>query len=168
MATTKPAIHKATTRGCVRHREFLQHSLHFSQPPTGSSHSARCHFFGTGQVMAARFSCGQRMASHSSRVQCDALGCVSRMTLTWNVAGGDDRQVVTVTGTLSVAGDVCHLPEATGACRQSLVRWRFDRDAATCRSFIYTGCDGNANNFNTLEECKAVCPGKSPEWSQNN
>ncbi|XP_043224017.1 uncharacterized protein LOC122382571 isoform X1 [Amphibalanus amphitrite] len=58
--------------------------------------------------------------------------------------------------------DVCHLPESSGACGQSLVRWRFDRDAGKCTSFIYSGCDGNANNFHTLDECRAVCPVLTP------
>ncbi|GMR62031.1 hypothetical protein PMAYCL1PPCAC_32226, partial [Pristionchus mayeri] len=33
----------------------------------------------------------------------------------------------------------------------------------TCRSFIYTGCQGNENRFSSLEECHRVCDGIRPE-----
>ena len=36
---------------------------------------------------------------------------------------------------------------------------RFYYDVATqkCQLFIYGGCQGNKNRFNTLEECNAAC-----------
>ncbi|XP_037073355.1 uncharacterized protein LOC119094399 [Pollicipes pollicipes] len=54
--------------------------------------------------------------------------------------------------------DVCQLPVAEGRCGESLVRWHFDRETGSCRTFTFSGCGGNQNNFDTLEECKAVCP----------
>ncbi|XP_077551062.1 actinia tenebrosa protease inhibitors-like isoform X2 [Haemaphysalis longicornis] len=51
----------------------------------------------------------------------------------------------------------CRLPKFTGPCRAHIPRFYFDADEGTCKSFIYGGCNGNGNNFETEEECKASC-----------
>ncbi|CDW57128.1 Papilin [Trichuris trichiura] len=52
---------------------------------------------------------------------------------------------------------ICSLPNAVGSCRRSLSRFYYDFEAKACRSFTYTGCEGNANNFRTEAECFAKC-----------
>ncbi|VDO56975.1 unnamed protein product [Onchocerca flexuosa] len=54
----------------------------------------------------------------------------------------------------------CLLPLASGTGTFSLPRYYFDTEASLCRSFIYLGSDGNANNFETIQECRITCPGK--------
>jgi len=49
----------------------------------------------------------------------------------------------------------CKLPRETGNCTKSLKRWWFNND--TCQEFYYSGCDGNANRFVTLEQCIQNC-----------
>ena len=62
----------------------------------------------------------------------------------------------------------CYLPKVEGAtdptnwyhneeCEHSSVRYYFDRDEQKCKEFNYTGCLGNANNFQTPEECQQSC-----------
>ncbi|KAL1467938.1 hypothetical protein MTO96_041811, partial [Rhipicephalus appendiculatus] len=47
-------------------------------------------------------------------------------------------------------------PDA-GPCRASVKRYYFDTAFGTCLTFIYGGCEGNPNNYETEEECKASC-----------
>ncbi|XP_076464409.1 PI-stichotoxin-Hcr2n-like [Babylonia areolata] len=54
-------------------------------------------------------------------------------------------------------GDVCSLPSETGMCRGYFPRFFYNSADGECQKFIYGGCDGNANNFETLEACKAAC-----------
>ncbi|KAK6733516.1 hypothetical protein RB195_017333 [Necator americanus] len=51
----------------------------------------------------------------------------------------------------------CGLPIETGMCFASLRRYAFDDTRGRCVSFIYGGCGGNENNFETLEDCEYAC-----------
>ncbi len=59
---------------------------------------------------------------------------------------------------------VCSLEAVTGPCRASMPRWHFDIQQRKCVRFIYGGCAGNRNNFDSEEYCMAVCKrlSKSP------
>uniref|UniRef100_A0A914Z645 BPTI/Kunitz inhibitor domain-containing protein n=1 Tax=Panagrolaimus superbus TaxID=310955 RepID=A0A914Z645_9BILA len=56
---------------------------------------------------------------------------------------------------------VCHQPKDTGIIcdmpQNSIVRYYFDEGTGSCRSFKYSQCGGNANNFDTLEQCEGFC-----------
>lgn len=52
---------------------------------------------------------------------------------------------------------VCSLEAETGPCRASMPRWHFDIRHRKCVRFIYGGCAGNRNNFESEEYCMAVC-----------
>uniref|UniRef100_A0A1A7WI30 Amyloid-beta A4 protein n=2 Tax=Iconisemion striatum TaxID=60296 RepID=A0A1A7WI30_9TELE len=56
-----------------------------------------------------------------------------------------------------VVRDVCWANAETGPCRAMLSRWYFDRQEGRCVQFIYGGCGGNRNNFESEEYCLAVC-----------
>ncbi|KAA2235905.1 hypothetical protein F0L74_32960, partial [Chitinophaga agrisoli] len=51
----------------------------------------------------------------------------------------------------------CLLPIKTGPCRGSFPRYAYDSSEDKCVEFIYGGCQANANNFETIEECEAAC-----------
>ncbi|MHC4695353.1 MAG: BPTI/Kunitz-type proteinase inhibitor domain-containing protein [Planctomycetota bacterium] len=53
--------------------------------------------------------------------------------------------------------DICLLPPVVGDCTAAYPRYFYDACTGQCVPFIYGGCDGNANNFLTLEECEATC-----------
>ncbi|XP_059251725.1 tissue factor pathway inhibitor 2 isoform X1 [Mustela nigripes] len=53
--------------------------------------------------------------------------------------------------------DICLLPPDEGICRALFRRYYYDRLTQTCRQFFYGGCEGNANNFRTLEDCDEAC-----------
>ncbi|KAK2191742.1 hypothetical protein NP493_46g01054 [Ridgeia piscesae] len=53
--------------------------------------------------------------------------------------------------------DVCTLTKAVGSCSSAIQRYFFNTDSATCEQFLYSGCGGNGNSFDTLEECEKSC-----------
>ncbi|XP_019944052.2 amyloid beta precursor like protein 2 isoform X3 [Paralichthys olivaceus] len=59
--------------------------------------------------------------------------------------------------TLQEVKAVCTLEAETGPCRASMPRWHFDMSQGKCLRFIYGGCAGNRNNFDSEEYCMAVC-----------
>uniref|UniRef100_A0A8C1X1W3 Amyloid beta (A4) precursor-like protein 2 n=1 Tax=Cyprinus carpio TaxID=7962 RepID=A0A8C1X1W3_CYPCA len=59
--------------------------------------------------------------------------------------------------TLQELEAVCSLEAETGPCRASMPRWHFDIQQRKCVHFIYGGCAGNRNNFDSEEYCMAVC-----------
>uniref|UniRef100_A0A665VRD4 Amyloid beta (A4) precursor-like protein 2 n=1 Tax=Echeneis naucrates TaxID=173247 RepID=A0A665VRD4_ECHNA len=59
--------------------------------------------------------------------------------------------------TLQEVKAVCTLEPETGPCRASMPRWHFDVSQRKCVRFIYGGCAGNRNNFDSEEYCMAVC-----------
>uniref|UniRef100_A0A668V916 Amyloid-beta A4 protein n=1 Tax=Oreochromis aureus TaxID=47969 RepID=A0A668V916_OREAU len=50
----------------------------------------------------------------------------------------------------------------TGPCRAMLPRWYFDREEGRCVQFIYGGCGGNRNNFESEAYCLSVCSSVIP------
>uniref|UniRef100_K1PKN2 Papilin n=1 Tax=Magallana gigas TaxID=29159 RepID=K1PKN2_MAGGI len=53
--------------------------------------------------------------------------------------------------------ETCQQPMDTGPCRGNIPRWYFDRQSNQCLEFLYGGCQGNTNNFETREECQKSC-----------
>uniref|UniRef100_A0A0K2VB06 Papilinlike [Apis florea] n=1 Tax=Lepeophtheirus salmonis TaxID=72036 RepID=A0A0K2VB06_LEPSM len=53
--------------------------------------------------------------------------------------------------------DVCKLPQVPGTCGDYLERFYFDIDEGVCKPFYYGGCDGNKNNFKSMENCQSRC-----------
>uniref|UniRef100_A0A8C4YEW4 Tissue factor pathway inhibitor n=1 Tax=Gopherus evgoodei TaxID=1825980 RepID=A0A8C4YEW4_9SAUR len=53
--------------------------------------------------------------------------------------------------------EVCLLSPEEGPCRALIPRWHYDRYTQTCQEFTYGGCEGNANNFRSLESCEKSC-----------
>ncbi len=59
--------------------------------------------------------------------------------------------------TTSANGDVCGLPPDVGPCDGVCPRYFFNAESGQCEEFIFGCCEGNANNFPTLEACEAAC-----------
>ncbi|XP_072282625.1 amyloid beta precursor like protein 2 isoform X2 [Pyxicephalus adspersus] len=60
---------------------------------------------------------------------------------------------------------VCSQEAATGPCRAMFPRWYFDPEQEKCVQFIYGGCGGNRNNFESKDYCMAVCKVMIPATS---
>jgi len=55
--------------------------------------------------------------------------------------------------------NICNLPSEIGPvrCLGYFPRYHFDKVAGECKKFIYGGCRGTANNFDTLAACQKTC-----------
>ena len=64
---------------------------------------------------------------------------------------------------------ICSLEKDVGPCMASLWRYHFNKQTGKCEEFIYGGCLGNKNNFQSMEECNRTCSNleiaKEPEQS---
>ncbi|XP_029954560.1 WAP, Kazal, immunoglobulin, Kunitz and NTR domain-containing protein 2-like [Salarias fasciatus] len=52
----------------------------------------------------------------------------------------------------------CGLPSLQGPCKAYEPRWAYSGALRQCQSFVYGGCEGNDNNFESKEACEETCP----------
>uniref|UniRef100_A0A8C1GPB2 Amyloid-beta A4 protein n=1 Tax=Cyprinus carpio TaxID=7962 RepID=A0A8C1GPB2_CYPCA len=52
---------------------------------------------------------------------------------------------------------VCWAPPRSGPCHAKISRWYFVAQTGRCTPFMFGGCGGNRNNFESEEYCMAVC-----------
>uniref|UniRef100_A0A8C3BKI0 BPTI/Kunitz inhibitor domain-containing protein n=1 Tax=Cairina moschata TaxID=8855 RepID=A0A8C3BKI0_CAIMO len=53
--------------------------------------------------------------------------------------------------------DFCYLPSVCGNCKALFIRFFYNASSQRCEEFIYGGCGGNRNNFETKRECFQAC-----------
>ncbi|XP_026859325.2 BPTI/Kunitz domain-containing protein isoform X2 [Electrophorus electricus] len=59
-------------------------------------------------------------------------------------------------------GDVvCTLKMDPGTCFASIVMYYYDTTEKNCRMFLYRGCQGNGNRFESREDCQTRCRARS-------
>lgn len=54
---------------------------------------------------------------------------------------------------------LCRQSMKVGPCRAAFPRYFYNSTAMSCEKFIFGGCGGNTNNFETKEKCEATCSG---------
>ena len=54
----------------------------------------------------------------------------------------------------------CESKPDTGPCKGAIPRIYFDKTDKRCKKFIYGGCEGNKNNYQTEIECLETCSSK--------
>ena len=65
--------------------------------------------------------------------------------------------------------DYCSLPPVMAGekkCKGYIKKWTFNETEETCVTYIYGGCNGTRNLFDTEEECQSPCPLSSAGQSQ--
>ncbi|CEF70857.1 Thrombospondin, type 1 repeat and Proteinase inhibitor I2, Kunitz metazoa domain and Reeler domain and Spondin, N-terminal domain-containing protein [Strongyloides ratti] len=53
--------------------------------------------------------------------------------------------------------EICNEDKAEGQCGGVFPRYWYNSNTSKCERFIYTGCKGNRNQFETEKECKQLC-----------
>ncbi|EPQ11414.1 Eppin [Myotis brandtii] len=69
---------------------------------------------------------------------------------------------------LDLQQDICSLPKNPGPCMAFFRRWWYDKKNDTCSTFIYGGCQGNNNNFQTKDLCQNMCSKKRQSTHHQN
>ena len=44
-----------------------------------------------------------------------------------------------------------------GPCQEKHANWHYASETGECTAFSYSGCEGNANRFETREQCDRQC-----------
>lgn len=58
--------------------------------------------------------------------------------------------------------DKCKLDLDSGPCFGLFHRYGYNSANGRCEQFVFGGCGGNANNFETVQECQDQCGGGAP------
>jgi hypothetical protein len=66
----------------------------------------------------------------------------------------------------AAGSSACTATPDAGNCDAYIERWYHDPTTGLCRGFIYGGCGGNDNNYQSFEECQKACPGGSPNYDE--
>ena len=67
---------------------------------------------------------------------------------------------------ISLANDeLCSLSQDIGPCKAAIKRYAFNSRSLKCEEFIYGGCLGNKNNFETVDDCNKQCSSIAPTQS---
>merc|ERR1712027_5058 len=53
--------------------------------------------------------------------------------------------------------DPCSQPKQMGRCRARFDRFYYNPKTGDCEPFTYGGCEGNGNNFQTIQLCRQQC-----------
>ena len=73
----------------------------------------------------------------------------------------DEKQAPVVKQTEANVEDdlltICSMAMDRGPCYAAKPRYFYDKEVGECRPFRFGGCDGNRNNFLTMDECVLTC-----------
>ncbi|XP_060981690.1 trophoblast Kunitz domain protein 1-like [Dama dama] len=53
--------------------------------------------------------------------------------------------------------EFCLELELKGPCKDQMTRYFYNAKTGYCEPFVYGGCEGNKNNFQTLSDCIVTC-----------
>ncbi|XP_017396726.1 kunitz-type protease inhibitor 4 [Cebus imitator] len=84
------------------------------------------------------------------------LGLFIFCSLNTLLLGGIDNIVEKICGDLK---DPCKLEMKAGSCYEVHFRFFYNRTSKRCESFVFSGCNGNLNNFKLKLECELACVG---------
>ncbi|XP_051700891.1 kunitz-type protease inhibitor 4-like [Oryctolagus cuniculus] len=82
------------------------------------------------------------------------LGIFIFCSLTAPSLGGIKAILESICGELK---DPCRLDVQHGSCYEMHFRYFYNRTSKRCEFFVYSGCDGNLNNFQLKIECDLAC-----------
>ncbi|XP_017789145.1 PREDICTED: trypsin inhibitor-like [Habropoda laboriosa] len=57
----------------------------------------------------------------------------------------------------AAVGPQCLLPLEHGPCKALMTRYGYNPVTNKCEEFMYGGCRGNENNFQSQDKCQEIC-----------
>lgn len=88
----------------------------------------------------------------------DALDpCTGRSWDSSSFGGWRAKEEEIICVALWLLSDVCMLKSDPGPCKAYQPMWYFEPMEKACRRFLYGGCGGNANLFDSWEQCVRHC-----------
>lgn len=90
------------------------------------------------------------------------------LLFTYGGCGGNDNNFMNVEDCQNSCGnsqDTCSLPSVRGTCDQNQTKWYYEAHNERCTTFVYSGCEGNTNNFDSREECEHRCQPTKPSYN---
>ncbi|PIO23422.1 hypothetical protein AB205_0155910, partial [Aquarana catesbeiana] len=78
-------------------------------------------------------------------------------TFIYGGCGGNGNNFATKEKCEDVCKTVCEESPDSGPCKGQIKNYYYNHKTGNCETFIYGGCGGNENNFDTKEKCEAVC-----------
>ncbi|XP_012581534.1 PREDICTED: tissue factor pathway inhibitor isoform X2 [Condylura cristata] len=89
---------------------------------------------------------------------CLLLSCASTPI---NAIPEEGEEITNVTDSelpsLKLTHSFCAMKADDGPCKAMMKRYFFNIQTQQCEEFIYGGCEGNQNRFESVEECKQTC-----------
>jgi hypothetical protein len=82
------------------------------------------------------------------------IGC---WVLAAPACGGDASN-----GGAGAPASFCSLPQDSGVCLAYIPRFWFNSATGRCEAFVYGGCGGNENNFESASDCIDACAPGTP------
>ncbi|XP_029281881.1 papilin b, proteoglycan-like sulfated glycoprotein [Cottoperca gobio] len=164
-----PRAHESTTRGFVPHvpedpSASRPHS-NIAYPPVAGPQCALSHYGccpdGHTSATGPRNEGCSRDDCVRSRYGC----CLDEVTSAQGFGRAGCPEYLTAVQHTPPApappstGNVCSMPRDEGSCDTWKVRFFYDSGTGKCTEFWYGSCQGNANNFLSLEACQRECGG---------
>ncbi|XP_037020538.1 kunitz-type protease inhibitor 4 [Artibeus jamaicensis] len=82
------------------------------------------------------------------------LGLLIFFLQTMPLLGGVDRLSGRICADLK---DACKMDLDTGSCYEVHLRYFYNKTSRRCQSFVFSGCNGNLNNYKLKIECQIEC-----------
>lgn len=128
----------------------------------GQDYSNRCEAHAAGVDVLASGPCGDPLPACTEEECGPAPGAPSYECDDGTVAGPYcDRDGAGVCGwqvrECPEPESVCTLPPEQGPCEAAFMKWYFDAERGVCDMFLWGGCGGNDNRFDSQEACEARC-----------
>ncbi|KAJ8683559.1 hypothetical protein QAD02_019351 [Eretmocerus hayati] len=104
---------------------------------------------------------------HSSSPVSLLSGISSTTSSSTAVSSSSTTTTTTTTGTTTARRELpdrCLVKTELGPCHTYVHKWTFNKTEGKCHTFIYGGCLGNENRFNSEIECMHYCVG-GPEYT---
>lgn len=143
--------------------------------PTSGSNGNGSNGNGTGETSGAGGSGGTQGTSGGNGSTSASGGN--------SATSGDSTNVTSTVGTTNGSGttgsgttgggggpsdDRCLLPLDSGDCDAAFQAYGYNVETGRCEEFLWGGCGGNENRFDSLEECLGVCDPKGKTACDNN